>query len=249
MCAGKKMDYIKKIVKIGFYGLGFYGMAKLLGVLIVLVGATIYPNSSDKMKLPWNKYAAIKVANEYYATHYKQEIRYKNIEVLGISDGDNVRDNCYAVYFERKKKPKCEFYVKVDYDLDTEELCVSRDTYLLAVMNEKMREEVRKDIEDIYGKKYELLFSYDFNRITDEAMTIDKLKNTTDICILLYLNDQKLTKSNQEIEAKKLWTLHNKMSQKGYQIKEVSYYWGNMGIANTYALSVPKPTVLKMLNT
>lgn len=198
----------------------------------------MFPNSSDKMKLPWNKISAIQLAREYYEHHYEKEIRYQKVKVLGLSDG--AKETFYLVYFNLKKEPECDFWIKVNYDLDTDKIYVSTDRYLVSAMDGRMTKEVKDDIDDIYGKGYEIIFDYDPSVVSDESVSLDEVKSAAYCNITLMLNNHELTANNQYKEAEKLLQLYNRIHEKGYQMKKIYYSGKKYGKKLYISFDVPK---------
>lgn len=68
-----------------------------------------------------------------------KEIRYQKVEVSGLSDG--AKETFYHVHFNLKKEPECDFWIKVNYDFDTDKVYVSKDRYLVSAMDGRMTKE------------------------------------------------------------------------------------------------------------
>lgn len=195
---------------------------KVLSILVLLLGGFLFPESSYKMHLPWNKIQAIQTAQEYFEQNYKKEIRYDRMKIYSITE---TRDPYYfyRIYFKLCEEPVCDFKIDVDYELKSENYTVEEEYYLKETMNKRMEKDTKDVIKKLYKNEYEIIFSYDLVENLNENITLEDIKSNGVCYYSLILKNYELKNENIEKEAQKLYNCYIKMKEKGYLMSLISY--------------------------
>lgn len=189
-----------------------------------IVNTILYPESTARMYLPWNKERAIKIATEYYHQHYTKDITYSHINVF--ADTETIKPiYWYNVYFCLTEEPECIFDISLDYRFATDQCYVVHEEYLCDTMKGRMIKDIDKNLQEIYGDGFKAIFNFKKDAVPNEETTLQDVKRQNKFPIKLYVNlyDHHLKDDNIHEEAEKLFRSYVMAREKGYSLMDVTY--------------------------
>lgn len=189
-----------------------------------IINTILYPKSTARMYLPWNKERAVKIATEYYNQHYTKNITYSHIDVF--ADTETIKPiYWYNVYFYLTEEPECIFDISLDYRFATDQCYVVHEEYLCDAMKGRMIKDIDKNLQEIYGDGFKAIFNFRKEVVQNEKTTLQDVKQQDKFPLKLYVNlyDHHLKVDNIYEEAEKLFQCYVMAREKGYLLMDVTY--------------------------